>query len=242
MSKEMYKEMLQVTLVVLVAVALVMHGSATKLQTARKIGTSGGASGTATAFDGSKDITIPISSINPDYLGKVVPVGKGGTGNTTGNAATATKLQTKRNIGINGGITGTATGFDGTANINIPVTSINPDYLSKVVPVSKGGTGLNSITPTKINCTKASGVQDDLFIMYSPIAKICILNFDVTTQLYDSTTKTIGTVPSGYRPKFIVQGSTEYGSIEVDTSGNIKLTVHDGPYVFAHGQVAWMLT
>lgn len=96
--------MLQVIQVVLVVAVLVMLGSATKLQTARKIGINGGAIGTATTFDGSKDITIPVSLINPDYLSKVVPVSKGGTGNTTGNATSATKLQTSRNIKIQGAV------------------------------------------------------------------------------------------------------------------------------------------
>lgn len=45
----MYKEMLQVMLAVLLAVVLAMHGTATKLQTARKIN--------GTNFDGSGDIT-----------------------------------------------------------------------------------------------------------------------------------------------------------------------------------------
>ncbi|WP_425323145.1 tail fiber protein, partial [Escherichia coli] len=65
--------------------------SATKLQTARKIG---GAS-----FDGTADINLPGVNIQ-------------GNQNTTGNAATATKLQMARTIG--------GVSFDGTANINLP--------------------------------------------------------------------------------------------------------------------------
>lgn len=59
----------------------------------------------------------------------------------TGNAATATKLSAQRTIGISGGVTGTATGFDGSGNITIPVTAISPSYLSGAVPITKGGTG-----------------------------------------------------------------------------------------------------
>ncbi|WP_312516285.1 hypothetical protein [Anaerospora sp.] len=40
----------------------------------------------------------------------------------TGNAATATTLQTARTIGISGDATGTATSFNGSTNITIPVT------------------------------------------------------------------------------------------------------------------------
>lgn len=48
------------------------------------------------------------------------------------NTASATKLQTARTIALNGKATGTATAFDGSANITIPVTSI--DVTGLVIP------------------------------------------------------------------------------------------------------------
>ena len=48
----------------------------------------------------------------------------------TGNSATATKLQTARTIGLGTGVTGTATSFNGTGNITIPVTDVKESYLS----------------------------------------------------------------------------------------------------------------
>jgi len=51
--------------------------------------------------------------------------------NTTGSAAT---LTTSRTIAISGGVTGTATGFNGSANISIPVTSVAASYLSGTIP------------------------------------------------------------------------------------------------------------
>lgn len=57
-------------------------------------------------------------------------------GALSGNASTATtatkanQLTTARSIAISGGVTGTATNFNGTANISIPVTSVNTDYLA----------------------------------------------------------------------------------------------------------------
>ena len=44
--------------------------------------------------------------------------------NISGNAATATKLATARTIALSGAATGTATGFDGSGNITIPVTAL----------------------------------------------------------------------------------------------------------------------
>jgi hypothetical protein len=47
-----------------------------------------------------------------------------------GNAASATKLASARTISLSTGAVGTATSFDGSANITIPVTSIKESYLS----------------------------------------------------------------------------------------------------------------
>ena len=48
----------------------------------------------------------------------------GSSGSCTGNAATATKLATARTIALSGAVTGTATAFDGSDNITIPVTAL----------------------------------------------------------------------------------------------------------------------
>ena len=48
----------------------------------------------------------------------------------TGNAATATKLATARSIALGTAVWGTATNFDGSGNITIPVTGVNEAYLS----------------------------------------------------------------------------------------------------------------
>lgn len=81
--------------------------SATKLQTARKIG---GAS-----FDGTADVNLPGVNIQ-------------GNQNTTGNAATATKLQTARKIAN--------VSFDGTGDISIPPRNVNAFALGMTQSVS----------------------------------------------------------------------------------------------------------
>lgn len=58
---------------------------------------------------------------------------KGALVGNADSATTATKaneLTTARSIAISGGVTGTATNFNGTANISIPVTAVNTDYLT----------------------------------------------------------------------------------------------------------------
>lgn len=83
--------------------------SATKLQTARKIG--------GVSFDGTANINLPGVNV-------------AGNQSTSGNAATATKLQTARTIAISGAVTGTATSFDGSGNIAIATTAIDGSEIS----------------------------------------------------------------------------------------------------------------
>lgn len=47
----------------------------------------------------------------------------------THSVASAAKLTTARTIGLSGAASGTATSFNGTSNISIPVTSLNESYL-----------------------------------------------------------------------------------------------------------------
>ena len=113
--------------------------SATKLAAARTIN--------GTAFNGTANITtanwgtarnISIADATATNTGKAVSVNGSAavtlklpaaikanvTGSLTGNAATATKLAAKRTIALSGAATGTATGFDGSGNITIPVTAL----------------------------------------------------------------------------------------------------------------------
>lgn len=94
----------------------------TKLATARAIN--------GVSFDGSADITITAAANggNSDTVGGYVPSSSIAAstvavrnpdgdlaGNITGNAATATKLETARTISLTGDATGSAT-FDGSAD------------------------------------------------------------------------------------------------------------------------------
>lgn len=65
----------------------------------------------------------------------------------TGNAGSATKLQTARTVQVNLASTAAAT-FDGTANIAPGVTG--------TLPVARGGTGLSASNPTVISSTAPS--------------------------------------------------------------------------------------
>lgn len=115
--------------------------TATKLETARTISLGGDLSGSAT-FDGSANITITASvdsSAGVDSIGNTdgnitlsasvgsVDINLAATidSDTTGNAATATQLETARTIALGGDLSGSAL-FDGSASITI-TADIQPD-------------------------------------------------------------------------------------------------------------------
>lgn len=77
----------------------------------------------------------------------------------TGNAATSTKLQTTRTISLSGKITGTATSFDGSANISIPVTAVIADSC----------TG-NAATATKATSDASGNIIADTYATKTELA------------------------------------------------------------------------
>ena len=84
--------------------------------------------GTGSAYvqTGAVDQTIAgTKTFSKPIVGSVT----GSSGSCTGNAATATKLAAKRTIALSGGVTGTATAFDGSGNITIPVTALSPSAI-----------------------------------------------------------------------------------------------------------------
>ena len=131
--------------------------TALRLFTARTISISDGATGTATQFDGSANITIPITEIDATKITKgLIPSARIPTLNqsTTGNAATATKLATPRKI--NG------VSFDGTGDINLDVYSkAETDDIAGTPDATETVAGKAKIATTAV---AQAGVNDTDFI------------------------------------------------------------------------------
>jgi hypothetical protein len=158
--------------------------TATKLQTARTISLGGDLSGSA-SFDGSANITISASVDSESSVNSLT----GTTGeidvsasvgnvtlslpstlqgiDTTGNAATASALETARTIALGGDLSGSAS-FDGSASVTITAeiqpdsvalgTDTTGDYVAQVTGsdgVSVSGTG-ESASVTISNTDKGS--------------------------------------------------------------------------------------
>ena len=178
-------------------------GSATKLQTARKIGLSG-VTATAQSFDGSGDITIPITAVPASVVTGLAKVATSGSYSdlsdtptipgasstapkaagtaavgtsaayaradhvhpiqttVSGNAGTATKLQTARKIGFSGAITATAQDFDGSQAITIPVTAIDGTKITGIIPLSSIPKGAQErLVPVEDDTARLALSSDD---------------------------------------------------------------------------------
>lgn len=76
---------------------------------------------------------LVATTFKGNVTGNVTGNVSGSSGSCTGNSATASKaaqLTTARTIALSGGCTGTATSFNGTANISIPVTAVDAAKLT----------------------------------------------------------------------------------------------------------------
>jgi hypothetical protein len=79
------------------------------------------------------------------------------TANLTGTASNATVLQTARTIALQDGVTGTATSFNGSANISIPVTAINASVINTGTIANARTTASSSNGASTIVSRGASG-------------------------------------------------------------------------------------
>jgi hypothetical protein len=75
------------------------------------------------------------------------------------NAPTATVLANARTIAISGAVTGTATSFDGSANITISATALAAGNLSGTIPSAVLGASTAFIGTTSIALNRASAAQ-----------------------------------------------------------------------------------
>lgn len=134
--------------------------TSTFLNITEKVGSATPTVGSSSQITGAGTVTVAS-----DAAGKITITGSQAI---TGNAATATKLQTARSIAISGAVTGTATSFDGTADIAIETTAIDGSKIStgtipaaRIPTLNQDTTG-NAATATKLSTARAiNGVSFD---------------------------------------------------------------------------------
>jgi hypothetical protein len=98
------------------------------------------------------------------------------TATLTGTASNATVLQNARTIALQDGATGTATSFNGSANISIPVTALNASVLSAgTVPsarISGGYTGITQVGTLTAGVWNATAITDTYLATISTAGKV----------------------------------------------------------------------
>ena len=88
--------------------------------------------------------------ITGNLKGNVTGNTSGSAGSCTGNSATATKLQTARNISLTGDVTGSAS-FDGSKNVSISAKLANIAVLTGTVNATAASGDTHSFNSVKIN-------------------------------------------------------------------------------------------
>lgn len=163
-------------------------------------------SGTTIQADAATDTLELVAGSNialtPDATNDRITIGVTGTvpaattaASCTGNAATATTLQTARTIGINGDATGTATSFNGSTNITIPVTlatsgvtagtysSVTVDAKGRVTGGSNPTTISANTTGNAATATTANAATTAITANVATTAATCTGNAATATKL-----------------------------------------------------------
>jgi hypothetical protein len=117
--------------------------TATSLETARDFSVSGDvATAAAVSFDGTGDVDLVVTlSNNFSANTSGIITASSFVGDLTGNADTATALETARDFSISGDAEATAISFDGTANVGLALTLAD-------TTVTAGSYGSSSEIPT----------------------------------------------------------------------------------------------
>ena len=84
---------------------------------------------TAPEANGTADVGTATTASRSDHVHPVQTT-------VSGNAGTATKLKSGNTIALSGGATGTATKFDGSVPIVIPVTALDASKLTGIIPLA----------------------------------------------------------------------------------------------------------
>lgn len=108
--------------------------TATKLETARTVAISGPVTGTATSFDGSANISIPVTALDVGHANVTgtLPVARGGTGTTTSTGSGSVVLSASP------ALTGTPTAPTATAGTNTTQIATT-EFVTSAVDAARSG-------------------------------------------------------------------------------------------------------
>jgi len=203
--------------------------TATKLQTARTITASGDVTGsasfdgstnvtmtttlsavsrtnnTSTASPAFGGTFTAIDSVTSDSKGRVTAANTktvtlpAAPTSVSGNAGTATKLATPRTIATSGDVTGTATSFDGSADITIPTTlaTVTQADTSSTASPAFGGTFTAVDSVTRDTKGRATGINVKTVTIPNPAGSFVPITGNATVGSGPADTTNTGTLAAG---------------------------------------------
>jgi hypothetical protein len=208
---------------------------------------------TGNNYDGSAAQTFAVDATTANTANKVVARDASGnfaantiTAALSGNATTATTLQTTRTIGLSGGATGTATSFNGGADITIPVTALDADKITSGT-LSVDRLGATSITDAKLAQITTAGkialsalptnIPDTNLTQITTSGKIALTA--LPTGITDTNLSTTGITAGTYAnsglniPQLGVSGAGRITSISNrDLTNSVVSTIQaNAPYI-----------
>ena len=149
-----------------------------------------------------------------------------GSDSVGGSAKSAVKLNTARTIGIGTGAIGTATSFDGSANITIPVTEVKESYLSW------GGKNIKGdISPIGMACSSEHNANRLAFINGNALTFEYSSNGGSTWTDYDYSAADKSSFCTQYLTVPIGRAST---STAYTTNSKSRVTIAAQSYVYTN--------
>lgn len=143
---------------------------------------------------------------------------------SSGTVAKANQLTTARTIGISGGATGTATSFNGTANISIPITDVKDAY------VTWGGKNIRGdITPDDMGCIDEFGHNKLAFLPAECIEIKYSTDGGSTWVDYGASDANKVKMVSTAGPGFYVGGSTNNATASNIANLKLRVRIAAGP-------------
>jgi len=159
-------------------------------------------SGTVSATTFSGNLT---GNVTGDVTGDVTGNVSGSSGSCTGNAATATALAASKNFSITGGATAAAVAFDGSAAVELNVTSLDGTKVTGKIPETSSPYVMGTVSVTiatagtavSVTCPNLSGYPLTL-TLFDANHKVCAAEITGTSGGASVTSNTTGTFTLGY--------------------------------------------
>lgn len=187
---------------------------------------AGGGTGATTAAQARTNLGLGSASLlNADFVVQKDSDGNFSAGVVTaslaGNATSADKLKTPRQIKLVGAVTSTPSSFDGGANVDISVTGVSADALdSGTVPTARLG---NSVVKT--SSTGAAKLPKGSTSERPASPEFADFRGNTTTSLLEYFNGTSWVSPQAYSSEYVLNRANHTGTQAIGTISNLGVAL-----------------